>query len=380
MENEEMMEFGNGGTFLQKYMKDVNYHSRSSEDTARLNQALSQKYAESLPEFLSKIAELVTEYKASDPNMKTIHAEHLAEPQALKCRDMKVRQKLINLNLRLVIAIVNDYPSAKIHQMDAISEGNIGLMKGVDRYDPSFGSSPSSYYYQWIKAYVIRFCVNNARLVKLGTTEAQRKLFFNLNKERERLNVLLNSSDIRVTRDGQTQVIQRELGEAAGHSVVTDELLAKRLKVATEEVTEMSQRAPDTHFQNEEEAGGLHQEDIETDLKLPDDLMEVLQNKSLRDELINEFRQSIPNNMTRKTGRRLYHEVFEQRFLRLGEDNCPTLEEIGREVGLTKARIQQIDSHLWAGDPKGELKCGNDPTKPFRGLVDFFRDEIGGPI
>src|ERR1700709_2659917 len=74
--------------------------------------------------------------------------------------------------------------------MDLIQEGNIGLMQAVKRYDPYRGVKLSSYAAWWIRAYMLRFILNNWRLVKVGTTQAQRKLFFNLNKEKARLTAI----------------------------------------------------------------------------------------------------------------------------------------------------------------------------------------------
>jgi RNA polymerase sigma-32 factor len=74
--------------------------------------------------------------------------------------------------------------------MDLIQEGNIGLMQAVKRYDPYRGVKLSSYAAWWIRAYILRFILNNWRLVKLGTTQAQRKLFFNLRKKRAELQAL----------------------------------------------------------------------------------------------------------------------------------------------------------------------------------------------
>ena len=87
-------------------------------------------------------------------------------------------------NLRLVVKIAYEYRRAYKNIMDLIQEGNIGLMQAVKRYDPYRGVKLSSYAAWWIRAYILRFILNNWRLVKLGTTQAQRKLFFNLNKEK----------------------------------------------------------------------------------------------------------------------------------------------------------------------------------------------------
>ena len=90
-------------------------------------------------------------------------------------------------NLRLVVKIAYEYRRAYKNIMDLIQEGNIGLMQAVKRYDPYRGVKLSSYAAWWIRAYILRFILNNWRLVKLGTTQAQRKLFFNLRKKRAEL-------------------------------------------------------------------------------------------------------------------------------------------------------------------------------------------------
>src|SRR3989338_1242627 len=100
--------------------------------------------------------------------------------------------------------------------MDLIQEGNIGLMQAVKKYDPYKGVKLSSYAAWWIRAYMLRFILNNWRLVKLGTTQAQRKLFFNLKKEQARLQALgieptaaLIAESLHVTEDEVVQMDRR---------------------------------------------------------------------------------------------------------------------------------------------------------------------------
>ena len=97
---------------------------------------------------------------------------------------MRTAARLVTANLRLVVKLAYEYRRAYKNIMDLIQEGNIGLMQAVKRYDPYRGVKLSSYAAWWIRAYILRFILNNWRLVKLGTTQAQRKLFFNLNKEK----------------------------------------------------------------------------------------------------------------------------------------------------------------------------------------------------
>jgi len=92
--------------------------------------------------------------------------------------------KLVASTLRLVVKIAHEYRRTAFNLLDLVQEGNMGLMQAVQKYDPYRGVKLSSYAAWWIRAYMLKFILNNWRLVKLGTTQAQRKLFFNLNKEK----------------------------------------------------------------------------------------------------------------------------------------------------------------------------------------------------
>ena len=105
----------------------------------------------------------------------------------VKTQDPAAAAQLVTSNLRLVVKIAYEYRRAYKNIMDLVQEGNIGLMQAVKRYDPYRGVKLSSYAAWWIRAYILRFILNNWRLVKLGTTQAQRKLFFNLRKKRAEL-------------------------------------------------------------------------------------------------------------------------------------------------------------------------------------------------
>ncbi|HEX7704515.1 MAG TPA: sigma-70 family RNA polymerase sigma factor, partial [Kofleriaceae bacterium] len=101
--------------------------------------------------------------------------------------DTSAARKLIEANLRLVVKIAYEYRRAHRNLLDLVQEGNIGLIQAVGKFDPYRGVKLSSYAAFWIRAYILKFILNNWRLVKIGTTQAQRKLFFNLRKEQEKL-------------------------------------------------------------------------------------------------------------------------------------------------------------------------------------------------
>ena len=149
------------------------------------------------------------------PLLTPEETQALAE-KFVKTQDSAAAARLVTANLRLVVKIAYEYRRAYKNIMDLIQEGNIGLMQAVKRYDPYRGVKLSSYAAWWIRAYILRFILNNWRLVKLGTTQAQRKLFFNLRKKRAEL--------------------------VAMGIEPTDAEIAKRLNVAESEVVEMDVR------------------------------------------------------------------------------------------------------------------------------------------
>src|SRR5947208_10729361 len=130
--------------------------------------------------------------------------------------DRPAAWKLVTSNLRLVVLVAREYQRALHNLLDLVQEGNVGLLEAVKNFDPYRGIRFPSYAVWWIRAYIIRYIMNNWRMVKVGTTQAQRKLFFNLAKERERLE-----------REGFAP---------------SPKLIAQRLDVREREVVEMEQR------------------------------------------------------------------------------------------------------------------------------------------
>ncbi len=131
--------------------------------------------------------------------------------------DQDAAYRLVSSNLRLVVKVAMDFQKYWMQNfMDLIQEGNVGLVQAAKKFDPYRGVKFSYYAAYWIRAYVLKFIMDNWRLVKIGTTQAQRKLFFSLNKERKLL---------------EAQGFQAE-----------PKLLAQRMNVKEQEVVEMSQR------------------------------------------------------------------------------------------------------------------------------------------
>lgn len=227
--------------------------------------------------------------------------------------DVDAAAKLVTANLRLVVKIAYEYRRAHRHIPDLIQEGSIGLMQAVKKYDPYKGVKLSTYAAWWIRAYILRFILNNARLVKLGTTQSQRKLFFNLKKERARLTAMGIEP--------------------------TAETIAKRLNVPEEEVVQMDRRLSAGDMSLDLPAHAEEGAPTRLDLLAArggpvDDLLADAQVNAMLREKIHEFGA----NLSGKDAR-----IFHERML---ADEPRTLQELGEEFGVSRERVRQLERRL----------------------------------
>jgi RNA polymerase sigma-32 factor len=228
--------------------------------------------------------------------------------------DVAAAARLVTANLRLVVKIAYDYRRAYRNIMDLIQEGNIGLMQAVKRYDPYRGVKLSSYAAWWIRAYMLRFILNNWRLVKIGTTQAQRRLFFNLNKEKARLTAL---------------------GIEPSHAA-----LATSLRVEEREVVEMDRRLARSDASLDAPVGdGDNRQTARTDLMPssadgPDALAEGAELSEIVRQRLDEFRVTL-------RGKEL--DIFEKRLV--AEDPL-TLQQLGDRFGVSRERVRQLEARL----------------------------------
>ncbi|MEO8902131.1 MAG: RNA polymerase factor sigma-32 [Polyangiaceae bacterium] len=240
--------------------------------------------------------------------------EHRLAVDYVKGQDREVAARLVTANLRLVVKIAYEYRRAYRNMMDLVQEGNIGLMQAVKRYDPYRGVKLSSYAAWWIRAYMLRFILNNWRLVKVGTTQAQRKLFFNLNKEKARLTAM---------------------GIEPSHAEI-----AKRLSVTESEVTEMDRRlsrADASLDATVNEADGRSTTRLElmpSSNATPDQIAEGSEFSQLLHAQLDEFRKTL-------TGKDV--DIFEKRVV---ADDPLTLQELGDQFGVSRERVRQLESRL----------------------------------
>lgn len=239
--------------------------------------------------------------------------KHLTQ-HYLKTQDVRTAARLVTANLRLVVKLAYEYRRAYKNIMDLVQEGNIGLMQAVKRYDPYRGVKLSSYAAWWIRAYILRFILNNWRLVKLGTTQAQRKLFFNLNKEKAKLSAL---------------GIEPTAAE-----------IAKRLLVDEKEVVEMDRRLSSGEASLDAPAGDAEGRSVARVEMLPslqvgpDALMEAGEMGRLVQDRLAKFRQTLKGKDV---------IIFDKRMV--AEDPL-TLQELGDEFGISRERVRQLEARL----------------------------------
>lgn len=228
--------------------------------------------------------------------------------------DVSAAARLVTANLRLVVKIAYEYRRAYKNMMDLIQEGNIGLMQAVKKYDPYRGVKLSSYAAWWIRAYMLRFILNNSRLVKLGTTQAQRKLFFNLSKEKARLSAMGIEP--------------------------TDAEIAKRLNVAEAEVAEMDKRLARSDASLDASVGEsdgravARVELMPSPGSTPDQIAEGAELSELLLDRLDEFRKSL-------NGKDVI--IFDKRLV---ADEPLTLQELGDEFGVSRERVRQLEARL----------------------------------
>ena len=251
-------------------------------------------------------------------------------------KDRNAAYRLISANLRLVVKVAKDFQKFWMQNfMDLVQEGNIGLIRATRKYDPYKGVKFSYYATYWIRAYILKFLMNNWRLVKHGTTQAQRKLFFSLNKEKKLL-------------------------ELQGFSPEPD-LLARRLKVKKSEVIEMSNRMKNNEVSLESPVGQDSDEEqigfiAGREPSIEDDLCR----RDLKIKL-HKFLQTLQGGHNDKE-----RMILEKRLL---TDDPLTLQTISEMFGVSRERIRQVEAGLLK---KIRQRIENDSPE----LQDFLHNDM----
>ncbi|HYD43430.1 MAG TPA: RNA polymerase factor sigma-32 [Anaeromyxobacter sp.] len=247
--------------------------------------------------------------------------EHALAVQYRETGDLEAAYKLVASNLRLVVKIAHEYRRTAFQLLDLVQEGNLGLMQAVKKYDPWKGVKLSSYAAWWIRAYIIRFVMENWRMVKLGTTQAQRKLFFNLAKERDKL--------------------------LARGIEPTPRLLAKNLQVEEAEVEEMSARMAADDLSLDAPVSPDGEDSRQTRLDRMADGGGAADVQMGDEELRRIFREKLEAFAKTVTDEKERY-IFDHRLLPPEGETPLTLQEIGDRFKLTRERARQIEAKLTA--------------------------------
>lgn len=227
--------------------------------------------------------------------------------------DLEAARKLITSNLKFVVRIANTYKNYGLNPMDLIQEGNVGLMHAVKGFDPTKGYRLISYAVWWIKAYMQNFIIKSWSLVKIGTNQAQRKLFYKLRSTKQKMDY---TEDILSSDEYKN--------------------LAEELGVSDEAVVEMDQRIGTKDLSLDAELAA-NNESTHLDF-LVDDLtnQEDLISKNEEDE---NLKSGLDIAMDSLKDRERY--IIKSRIL---SENPLTLEELGSELNISRERVRQIES------------------------------------
>ena len=264
----------------------------------------------SIQKYISSISKAPLLTEEEEKNLTT---------EYFKTKSASLRDKIIRHNMRLVVKAAFQYGYVVENVSDLIQEGSIGLLKGVEHFDPTKNVRLANYAYHWIKAYILRYIINNAHLIKVGTTLAQRKLFFNLTKTRAKY---------------LAQGIE-----------LSPETLANKLGVKLKELQEMEQRMSIPMIRLD------HPSDMFNDNSTPyidKNILEIVDFKNNspsdlfdKEETKSNLKELLPKFFVRLSDRD--RDIFNRRLIKEDPD---TLEDIGLSYDLTRERIRQVEMSL----------------------------------
>jgi RNA polymerase sigma-32 factor len=261
-------------------------------------------------------SDALTRYMAELAQYAPISREHEHE-LAVRWReegDIEAARQLVLANLRLVVKIAMEYRRAWVNLLDLIQEGNLGLMQAVQRFDPYRGVKLASYGAYWIRAYILKYILDNIRMVRLGKTRAERKLFFRLNKEKREL---------------EQQGFQPE-----------PRLLAERLEVSEQDVRSMEQRLAQSDLslnapaRRHEDSTAEYGDFIAGGGASAEDTVAAEQTRRVFLENVEEFSKDCDERERR---------ILDERLL---AEEPITLQELGEEFGVSRERVRQLEARL----------------------------------
>ncbi len=239
--------------------------------------------------------------------------EHALAVRWVEEGDEDAARQLVLANLRLVVKISMEYRRAWTNVLDLIQSGNVGLLEAVQRFDPYKGVKLTSYAVYWIRAYILKYIMDNYRTVRLGRSRAQRKLFFRLNKEKRRL-------------------------ELEGFEV-EPKLLAERLEVSEEDVIDMDQRMSQSDLSlnapaRKDEPGAEFGDFVPVGGKSAEEAVADSQLSHVFQEKIAEFSAELGERD---------RQILEERII---AEEQKTLQELADEFGISRERVRQLEKRL----------------------------------
>ena len=253
--------------------------------------------------------------------------------QYQKTKDAAIAYKLITSHLRLVVKVVAKYRGYGLPIGEMISEGNIGLMYAIDKFAPEKGFRFSTYSLWWIKASVQKYILNSWSLVKLGTTAAQKKLFFNLRKIKNKLNLIDDrelSQHIKI-KNRLNLIDDRELSQ----HILND--IARSLDVSVQDVTDMNMRL-------KSHDGSLNSV-IDGDTDGTTEWMDFIsdskpnQEETLAHSEIIKYRKQMFNQALYVLNKREKDILFKRRLY----EKTITLDDLSKTYNISKERVRQIE-------------------------------------
>jgi RNA polymerase sigma-32 factor len=249
-------------------------------------------------------------YEISKHSVLTKEAEREIAERIRVNEDKRAEQELVVANLRLVVKIALDYYSYHLNILDLIQEGNVGLLRAVRKYDATRGTRFSTYASFWIRAYILKYLMDSWSIVKVGTKDSQRKLFYGLNKEKEKLEKLGITPSARI--------------------------LADHLDVSEADIEDMEKRLynGDVSLEDQLYDGG---EEVMDTISSDEDIEETVSEKERR-ELLRRKLADFKALLNEKERYVLEHRI-------MSEDPI-TLREIGERFNTSRESVRQLQTKI----------------------------------
>lgn len=267
----------------------------------------------------------------------TAEQEYMLAKRYAEHEDPEAAAQLVTSHLRLVSKIAHGYRGYGLPLSDLISEGNVGLMQGVKKFEPDRGFRLATYAMWWIKASIQEFILRSWSLVKMGTTAAQKKLFFNLRRMKRNLDAY---EDADLHPDDVAKI-------------------AHDLGVPEQEVINMNRRmmlggdaSLNVSMRNDEEGSGQWQDFLADDTPLQDEIVADAEEAKMRHEMLAEAMDSL--------NERERHILTERRLT----DDPRTLEELSQEYDVSRERIRQIEVRAFEKLQKAMQRIAGDRLLP----------------